>query len=389
MANYLFVTWDGAGNLVPTLGAVRALTARGHRVSVLGHASIAERVEAVGARFVALSQDDGWDEMADPADFEAEIRLMIESLCFSPLIADDLAACLRRETPDAIVVDCLLFTALDVALASGIPTTSLFHTAYTILRGGPLVEMFAPGIALVNAGRATLGLPAIERLSDIHDACASAIVAVPSEFEPEIPDAANVVRIGPVLDAPPLSTTVDAVELAGDLPLVLISLSTSEQGQADLLTRCVDAVAELPVRAIVTTGPSIDPDTIAAGANTQVVHYAPHAGILPSAALVITHAGLGTTLAALGHGVPMVCVPMGRDQFFNAQRVQELGAGTMLPPDASTELIAAAARTLLADESAHATATRLATAIAGYPGANGAADVLESLTARTELAPTS
>ena len=77
---------------------------------------------------------------------------------------------------------------------------------------------------------------------------------------PTSPDAANVLRIGPVLDAPPLCREVDTVDIHdGSIPLVLVSLSTSEQGQADLLQRCVDAVAQLPVRAIVTTGPSSIP----------------------------------------------------------------------------------------------------------------------------------
>jgi hypothetical protein len=92
----------------------------------------------------------------------------------------------------------MLFTTIDVALASGSPTATLFHTAYTIFRGGPLVEMFAPGMAIANARRAELGLPAIERLGDIHDACACALVALPKEFEPDVPEAANVLHIGPV-----------------------------------------------------------------------------------------------------------------------------------------------------------------------------------------------
>jgi MGT family glycosyltransferase len=383
MGRYLIVTWDGAGNLVPTLGITRTLIERGHDVRMIGHHTIAERCGDVGARFVPWTQAPGWDAMEDPDDFEAEVKLMIEELCFSTTIARDLAQELDREPADAVLVDSMLFTAIDVALASGTPTAALFHTPYTIFRGGPLVEMFAPGMAIANAHRAELGLPAIKRLGDIHDACVYAIVAAPKEFEPDVPDAANVLRIGPVLDAPPLSREIDEVDEVdardGSTPLVLVSLSTSEQGQADLLQRCVDAVAQLPVRAIVTTGASIDPASVNAGANTTVVGYVPHADILTSASLVITHAGLGTTMAALGRGVPLLCTPMGRDQFFNAEQVQALGAGRMLMPDSSTEAIAQAATDILGDDRFKAGAKQMAVTIGGYGGAAAAATALESL----------
>ena len=189
-----------------------------------------------------------------------------------------------------------------------------------------------------------------------------------------------VLRVGPVLDAPPLCREIDRVDVHTDAtPLVLVSLSTSEQGQADLLQRCVDAVAQLPVRAIVTTGPSIDPASVHAGATTQVVRYVPHAEILPSAALVITHAGAGTTMAALGHGVPLVCTPMGRDQFYNADQVQTLGAGRMLMPDSSCDAIAQAAADVLGDERFAAGAQHMAATIGGYGGAAEAASALEAL----------
>lgn len=381
MARYLIVTWDGAGNLVPTLGIARTLVTDGHDVRMIGHDTIRQRCGDIGTRFIALTQPDDWDQMEDPDDFEAEVTLLINDLCCSVPIARDVAAELDREPADAVLVDCMLFSATNVALAADVPTATLFHTPYTIFRGGPLVEMFSPAIELLNAQRDELNLAPIGSLADIHDACDIALVAVPAEFEPDAVDAPNVLRFGPVLDAPPIAEPAGAVDVRdGSMPIVLISLSTSEQGQRDLLQRCVDAVSKLPVRAVVTTGPSIDPATVRAGANTQVVSYVPHTDLLPHISLVITHAGLGTTMASLGTGVPLLCVPMGRDQFFNAERTEALGAGRMLPPDADAPMIADAAMQILQDAGYGDAAKRMAVAIGAYGGARGAADALVSLT---------
>jgi UDP-N-acetylglucosamine:LPS N-acetylglucosamine transferase len=59
---------------------------------------------------------------------------------------------------------------------------------------------------------------------------------------------------------------------------------------------------------------------------------------------VVTHAGLGSVVAALAHGVPMVCLPLTREQPENAQAVVRLGAGRALRPDAGVDEIAAAIR---------------------------------------------
>ena len=95
---------------------------------------------------------------------------------------------------------------------------------------------------------------------------------------------------------------------------------------------------------------------------------------------MITHAGLGTVMAALGHGVPLLCMPMGRDQFFNAEQVQTLGAGQMLMSDAEVSAIVDAARAILDDASCRAVAKQMAITISGYGGASDAVNALEALT---------
>lgn len=53
--------------------------------------------------------------------------------------------------------------------------------------------------------------------------------------------------------------------------------------------------------------------------------------IYPKATLVITHAGMNTTLAALSSGVPLVAIPITNEQPGIASRIANTGAGEVVP----------------------------------------------------------
>jgi UDP:flavonoid glycosyltransferase YjiC (YdhE family) len=79
---------------------------------------------------------------------------------------------------------------------------------------------------------------------------------------------------------------------------------------------------------------------------------------------VISQGGHGTVTRALVNGVPLLILPMGRDQGDNAARVACKGAGLRLPPTASeAEIASAAARLILAPDFRRA-ARRLGNAVA-------------------------
>ena len=72
-----------------------------------------------------------------------------------------------------------------------------------------------------------------------------------------------------------------------------------------------------------------------------------HGAVLRHADVLVTHAGLGSVHAALAHGVPMVALPLDREQPANAAAVERIGAGLALDPSVASAAIAAAiARTL-------------------------------------------
>src|SRR5262249_61261125 len=110
-----------------------------------------------------------------------------------------------------------------------------------------------------------------------------------------------------------------------------------------------------------------------------VVCYLAHRAVLPDCALVIPHAGLATVMAALAHGVPLLCLPMGREQHDNAARVAACGAGCVLPAEAEVGAIAHAIRTMLATPAYQTAARHMATTIARGDGREVAVDTLEHL----------
>ena len=64
----------------------------------------------------------------------------------------------------------------------------------------------------------------------------------------------------------------------------------------------------------------------------------------------------------------MLCVPLGRDQFFNASQVEALGLGRVIPAHADPVRTAAAVRALLGDGGTRAKAAEFANIVASYGG---------------------
>jgi MGT family glycosyltransferase len=128
----------------------------------------------------------------------------------------------------------------------------------------------------------------------------------------------------------------------------------------------------LPVNVVVTTGPGVDPAGLGAQpANVLVRQFLPQAALLPACDAVVSHAGAGTMLGGLCHGLPQVCLPMGADQPMNAAALARTGAGVAL---GHGERTAAAIRdaviTVLDDPSYRRAAGALQQQIAAMPSAD-------------------
>ena len=109
----------------------------------------------------------------------------------------------------------------------------------------------------------------------------------------------------------------------------------------------------------------------------------PHGAVLPAASVVVCHGGLSTIMVSLAHGVPLVCIPQGREQGMNAERVVACGAGITLSSDAAPVRIAGAVRAVLEDPSYRRVAGSIAERIAATGAGAAATRAVEALLERT------
>jgi UDP:flavonoid glycosyltransferase YjiC (YdhE family) len=238
-------------------------------------------------------------------------------------------------------------------------------------------------IARLDGMRQSAGYPGLPPLDVLWRGADRLISTSFAEFDaPPLPNWAHVRHVGPVLEDEAVAAPA-ALPWPDDdpTPLALVSFSTGfEQRSVEKLQRTLDALADLPVHVVATTGGIVEPHELSAPANAVVSRYAAHEPILARAALVVMHGGHGTAMRALRAGVPGVVIPgLAGDQPFVAAAVEEWGAGRALPGDADTAAIHAAAREVLATPYFRLNARLRSHAFAGHDGAAGAADQVAGL----------
>ena len=371
---FLLVTWDGAGNLPPERSLARALMARGHTVRAIAHESACAALARDGIESVPVRGARHYSSLGDAMEPAEELSFVVEHIWWARAFGAELLAAVERERPDALLVDVNLTYALVAARRTGLATTVLCHFPYQLVLG-PFAGLLAARLGETNAYAAELGLPPFESHRALLESSLVLVASYRGFDEVEAPGP-NVVHVGPM--RAPADAASPWRRRSPGRPLVLVGLSTSNQNQVPLLQRLCDALGTCDVEALVTTGPAIAPDRLRPAANTTVVPFVAHDEVLPSADLLITHAGHGTTMAGLTYGVPMLCIPMGRDQPLVADRVARLGLGAVASPEASAAELATAVSAVLADPSMRGRARAFAESLRDHPGLDHAVGLVEN-----------
>ena len=358
MSNILFVTWDGGGNVPPALGIAAELQQRGHHVRVMGHPVQHAQVTSMGLDFTPFHTARPFraTDNSTPMDYNGVFG--------DRAMGRDVIQELRREPAGIVVIDCILFGAMQAVAAEGVPYVVLEHMydAYLVRRWlrGPM-----------GIGMAVKRIPTRKLLNG----AAARLVACLAELDPAGNGGGpgNLHYTGPVVAGVPASPTE---------PTVLVSLSTVNfPGQARAMQNILDALGTIRVRGIATVGPSIGTENLTAPSNVELHGFVPHAELLPTVSMVIGHGGHATTMVALAHDLPVLVMPMHPmlDQRMVGQSLVDAGAGRLVSKTAKPPAIAGVVDELMSEGPHRAAAARLGAAIRATSGARAGADLIESV----------
>ncbi len=365
MTRFLFVTWDGGGNVAPAVEIARELQHRGDQVGFLGQEQQREALVRAGFEFDAYGSPGSWTASGRGGALKNALGFL--ALLTGRSLGRDLIMTIDESPTDMVVIDCLLFGVLDAASRARVRHTVLVHSFYEAIdkkmAGG------APGAVAKLVG---LNPRKLWAKADLM------VVATLEELDhrPHPKSRISVAYSGPTL--PEIRET----DRPSAIPTILVSLSTTYiPGQGKVLQNILDALADLPVRALVTTGPAVDPAEVHAPPNSEVHRYLPHAEIMSDVSLVIGHGGHSTTMLALAHGLPLLILPMNPafDQAIVGIAIQAKGAGLTLSSGSSMGEIRHATERMLASETFSREAERLGVAIRATRGTETAADLLQAL----------
>lgn len=376
----LFGSWPALGHLLPMLPMIRAAQAAGHDVVVTTGSDMAPVLGRLGVRHhtsgVTLAESyarmPGGQKVSElPPE---EQPLFAARHLFGAGAADrarDVAALMADWRPDLVVHDTLELGAPTAAVTSGVR-----HVTHGYGPTVPGTKYFAAAIgsAVADAGLPDPAFPVLA--APYLDICPPSLRGAQPEpwadMRPLRPSSGEVLSDDP------------AIDLTG-LPhedTVYVTLGTIMNNAPDVFRAIISGSARHDVNLVITTGPGVD--TSALGhlpPSVLTAPYLPQAAVLPHCTVVVSHAGAGTMLGAICHGLPQLCAPQGTDQPFNTDALLPTGAALALQPaEVTADAVDEALRRLLEDGSYRAAAVALRAQVNRMPTA---AAVLAGLTEGT------
>lgn len=353
------------GVFAPMVPLVTALRRDGHEVLVATGPDLADRVRAAGLPAAGIgpaAEEAAGLAVRDPEFAAGSEPWRLGATMFARVMAPRRLPALQNLIDD-LAPDLVLQAPVD--LAAPLAAAS---------RGIPALT-YGTGLVLEPQLMSTMAdwvRPLWEQAGLEPDASAGMyrnayLNPVPASLQPDLgPAAAVAVPIRPHV---PGNDQLPAG--LGGRPLLYVSLGTVPVfNRPEVFDVLLQAVAGLDVDVVITVGHNNDPAAFDAPPNVRIERWLSLKALLPLCTAVICHAGAGTTLAALTHGLPLVLLPRGADQFPTAAACRNAGAAEVVPPDRLTPDAVRQAISRILDESSYRiAAARLGDEIAAMPSA--------------------
>ncbi len=360
----LLIPIGSHGDVHPFVGLGVALRARGHEVILITNPHFEGLAARAGLGFAPLGNEADFLRMTANADlwkpmegFKLVMRAMVDLV--RPLY--DVVAAQHRAGETVMAAQV---TALGAGVAHeklGVPYVSVHLQPSVLLSTIDVPEvqfaglmrrlpqwlrramlattvrllvdpLMAPGI---NRVRRELGLAPVRNIPRWWQSPQSILGLFPEWFAAPQPDWPPIVQLTgfPLFDegtGAPLEPALEEFLASGPAPIVFTGGSAMRHGH-EFFRAAVGACERLGRRGLLLARFA---DQIPAPLPASVRHfsYVPFSQLLPRAAALVHHGGIGTTAQGLAAGIPQLIMPMAHDQPDNAMRLMRLGVGEAIAP---------------------------------------------------------
>ncbi|HET6504843.1 MAG TPA: nucleotide disphospho-sugar-binding domain-containing protein [Amycolatopsis sp.] len=369
----LFSALPAHSHITPSLPLAEAAVRAGHEVRYATGPDALRYVETAGIRAIPAGLT--WAEALGryteryPAEtlagLDSVARLshlglhcMIEIT--GPAMAEELLPIARDWQPDLMVSTTAEISGELVAALTGVP-----HVVHGFGIPKTSTGAFAPFRPAIAQLHARWGVPPARTAACIESPY---LDIWPSTLRLEAEDWYHPVMWA-IRPENVLPVSMPRPEVLADLPYertAYVTLGTTYNTTPGVLETLIEALSDESVNLVVTVGKNGDPDRFGPQPDhVRIEHFIPQAALLPHCDVVVCHAGAGTILGALAHGLPLVMTPFATDQHELAASVESGGAGISCA--ASAEAVRKAFRQVCADPSYRAAAIRAGEQIHSMP----------------------
>lgn len=361
----LVATSGTGGDILPFIVLSQGLLQRGRRVLMLVPRFHEPLVAAAGIPCLTFGTDEAWRALLSNPDlwderkgwgviwrglvphlgalreFIAQLPAHESCVVLTHPILVPMAALARSVRPDLRIVAAYLapanlcsshdmLTAGSLRIPAWLPIPWR-QALWKLIHRGWIDPVTLPHL---NAARGQAGLPAVAHFFDHMLAAPSVSMGLfPSWYAPTAPDWPASFSDGDFVAPGAQTTATLSAELqqflsSGDAPIVFTP-GTGHQHAARYFATALQALQRLGRRAIFVT-PHAAQLPAALPPDVLWQAHVPFCALLPRAAALVHHGGIGTTADALRSGTPQLIVPFAYDQFDNGLRARQLGVADVL-----------------------------------------------------------